>query len=78
MSQLLDDVAAFIDTLGELDAYQRAQASLAIELASSLGTAIAAAPVAKELRDLLSALQTQCGNRDKALNPLEALQAQAR
>lgn len=59
MSQLLTDVDAFIDTLGDLDPYQKAQASLAMELAQAIGTAIAAAPVAKELRDLLASLHDQ-------------------
>lgn len=64
----------YIESLGDLNEYQDTLAETALSLAHAMGTALAAAPVAKELRSTLDALRESVGDRGK-VNPLDELAA---
>jgi hypothetical protein len=70
---LEESVREFIDSLGALDAYQTATAETALSLARSMSTALAAAPVAKELRSTLEALRDEVGPKESTVSPFDEL-----
>lgn len=78
VSRLWEDVNGYINSLGNLNAYQKALASLALDLSSSMATAMAAAPVAKTLMETLDKLTESVGADKKKISKIDELAAKRR